>query len=52
MRLFLLFLIVPLIEIALFVQIGGAIGLPYHMGYKVWLVVVDNTRFYDQSKQV
>lgn len=28
MRLFLLFLLVPLIEIALFVQIGGAIGLP------------------------
>lgn len=27
MRLFLLFLLVPLIEIALFVQIGGAIGL-------------------------
>ena len=27
MRLFLLFLTVPLIEIALFVQIGGAIGL-------------------------
>ena len=27
MRLFLLFLIVPLIEIALFIQIGGAIGL-------------------------
>ena len=27
MRLFLLFLIVPLIEIALFIQVGGAIGL-------------------------
>ena len=27
MRLFLVFLIVPLIEIALFVQIGGAIGV-------------------------
>ena len=27
MRLFLLFLIVPLIEIALFIRIGGAIGL-------------------------
>ena len=29
MRLFLLFLAVPLIEIALFVQIGGFIGLPW-----------------------
>ena len=28
MRLFLLFLIVPLIEIALFIQVGGLIGLP------------------------
>ena len=27
MRLFLLFLIVPLIEIGLFIQVGGAIGL-------------------------
>ena len=36
MRLFLLFLIVPLIEIALFIQVGGAIGL----GWTLLIVVL------------
>lgn len=36
MRLFLLFLVVPLIEIALFIQIGGLIGL----GWTLFSVVV------------
>lgn len=36
MRLFLLFLIVPLIEIALFIQVGGVIG----MGWTLLIVVL------------
>ena len=36
MRLFLLFLIVPLIEIALFIQVGGIIGL----GWTLLIVVL------------
>ena len=36
MRLFLLFLIVPLIEIALFITVGGAIGL----GWTLLIVVL------------
>ncbi|MEL6169506.1 MAG: FxsA family protein [Pseudomonadota bacterium] len=40
MRLFLLFLAVPLIEIALFVQIGGAIGLLATLGIVVLTAVV------------
>ena len=36
MRLFLLFLIVPLIEIALFIQIGGIIGL----GWTLLIVIL------------
>jgi len=40
MRLFLLFLAVPLIEIALFVQIGGAIGLLSTLGIVVITAVL------------
>ncbi|NNE60795.1 MAG: FxsA family protein [Woeseia sp.] len=40
MRLFLLFLIVPLIEIALFVQIGGAIGLGWTLAIVVITAVI------------
>ena len=40
MRLFLLFLIVPLIEIALFVQIGGAIGLPWTLAIVILTAIL------------
>lgn len=40
MRLFLLFLIVPLIEIALFVQIGGVIGLGWTLVTVVLTAIV------------
>ena len=40
MRLFLLFLIVPLIEIALFVQIGGAIGLAWTLAIVILTAIL------------
>ena len=40
MRLFLLFLVVPLIEIALFVQIGGAIGLPWTLAIVILTAIL------------
>ena len=40
MRLFLLFLVVPLIEIALFVQIGGAIGLPWTLAVVILTAIL------------
>ena len=40
MRLFLLFLAVPLIEIALFVQIGGAIGLPWTLAIVILTAIL------------
>lgn len=40
MRLFLLFLIIPLIEIALFIQVGGTIGLGWTLGLVVLSAVL------------
>jgi len=40
MRLFLLFLLVPLIEIALFIQVGGAIGLLWTLAIVILTAII------------
>ncbi len=40
MRLFLLFLLVPLIEIALFIQIGGIIGLGWTLAIVILTAIL------------
>ena len=52
MRLFLLFLIVPLIEIALFVQIGGAIGLPWTLAIVILTAILGTVLVRSQGAAV
>lgn len=52
MALFLAFVIVPLIEIALFVQVGGAIGLWPTLGIVVLTAILGTSLMRSQGRQV
>ena len=52
MRLLLIFLIVPLIEIALFIQVGGAIGLGWTLAIVVLTAIAGTALVRSQGSQV
>ena len=52
MRLFLLFLLVPLIEIALFIQVGGVIGLFPTLAIVILTAVAGTILLRSQGSQV